>query len=75
MGAALLRKEAAKLGLSDQHGACHLAPPPAEPAAYWRTFTGALDAAVLTAKVEVRVVTGANAAFAHVQALANARLG
>ena len=75
MGAALLRKEAAKLGLSDQHGARHLAPPPAGPAAYWRAFTGAVDAAVLTAEEEVRVVIGANAAFARVQALADARLG
>src|SRR3546814_7478223 len=32
MGAALLRKEAAKIGLSDNHGARHLAPAPAGPA-------------------------------------------
>jgi len=75
MGAALLRKEAAKLGLSDVQGARHLAPPPEGPAAHWRAFTAALDAVELTAEEEDRVVSGANAAFARVQALANARLG
>jgi heme oxygenase len=75
MGAALLRKEAAKIGLSDEHGARHLAPAPDGPAAHWRAFTAALDAADLTAEEEARAVTGANAAFSRVQALVDARIG
>ena len=74
LGAALLRKEAAKLGLSDTHGAKHLAPADGGPAAHWRAFTHALDAAILTEAEEDRAVAGANAAFARVQALANAAL-
>lgn len=74
LGAALLRKAAAKLGLSNDHGARHLAPSGEGPAAHWRVFTTALDAAVLTAEEEDRAVAGANAAFARVQALANAAL-
>lgn len=74
LGAALLRKEAAKLGLSDSQGARHLAPSGCGPAAQWRVFTAALDAAILTADEEARAVAGANAAFARVQALANAAL-
>ncbi|RKF17559.1 biliverdin-producing heme oxygenase [Altericroceibacterium spongiae] len=75
IGAALLRKEVAKLGLSDEHGGRHLAPAPEGPAAHWRTFTVALDSAELTAEEDTRVVDGANAAFARVQALVDARLG
>lgn len=74
LGAALLRKEAAKLGLSDSHGARHLAPSGGGPAAHWRVFTAALDAAVLTPEEEDRAAAGARAAFARVQALANAAL-
>lgn len=74
LGAALLRKEAAKLGLSDSYGARHLAPSGGGPAAHWRLFTAALDAAVLSPEEEDRAVAGANAAFARVQALANAAL-
>lgn len=75
LGAAVLRKEAAKLGLSDVHGARHLAPSPAGPAAHWRLFTAALDAAALTVTEEARTVAGAEAAFARVQAHVDARLG
>lgn len=64
MGAALLRKEAARLGLSDEHGARHLAPAAEGPAAHWRVFTGALDTVELA---EAPVVAGAEAAFARVQ--------
>lgn len=72
MGAALLRKEAAKLGLADDHGARHLAPAPEGPAAHWRAFAAALDAVKLTAAEEARVVEGANAAFARVQSFVDA---
>lgn len=67
MGAALLRKAAAKLGLSDTHGARHLAPAPEGPAAHWRSFTTALDAVTLSDAEEAQAVAGAKAAFAQVQ--------
>lgn len=67
MGAALLRKAAAKLGLSDTHGARHLAPAPEGPAAHWRAFTATLDAVTLFDIEEERAVAGAKAAFAQVQ--------
>lgn len=67
MGAALLRKAAAKLGLSDTHGARHLAPAREGPAAHWRAFTTALDAVTLSDAEEERAAAGAKAAFAQVQ--------
>jgi heme oxygenase len=67
MGAALLRKEAAKLGLSDDRGARHLAPTADGPAAHWRSFTAALDAVPLTDAEEQRVAAGAKDAFARVK--------
>jgi len=75
MGAALLRKQAARLGLSDGRGARHLAPAEAGPAAHWRVFTAALDRVELSDEEEARVTRGAQAAFARVQALAHACLG
>lgn len=75
MGAALLRKEASKIGLSDDHGARHLAPAPEGPAPHWRAFTAALDAVTLDAAEERRVGDGAIAAFARVQDHVDARLG
>lgn len=72
MGAALLRKAAAKLGLSDHRGARHLAPAPEGPAAHWRAFTAVLNAANLSADEEARAVAGARAAFARVGSYANA---
>ncbi|NKJ01306.1 biliverdin-producing heme oxygenase [Novosphingobium sp. SG707] len=75
MGAALLRKEAARIGLSDEHGARHLAPAAAGPAAHWRAFTAALDAVELTAEEETRAAAGAKAAFMRVQVLVDARIG
>ncbi|TGX49116.1 biliverdin-producing heme oxygenase [Sphingomonas gei] len=72
LGASLLRKEVAKIGLSDTYGARHLAPTAEGPAAHWRSFTDGLNAAPLNEEEEVRVVTGAQAAFAHVQALTDA---
>ncbi|ATW05429.1 biliverdin-producing heme oxygenase [Sphingorhabdus sp. YGSMI21] len=75
MGAALLRKQAARMGLSDTHGARHLAPAEIGPAAHWRAFTAALDAVALTDAEEARVVQGAQSAFARVQDLAHACLG
>ena len=73
MGAALLRKQAAKIGLSDDHGARHLAPAAEGPAAHWRAFVAGLDAAELTPEEEERAVAGAKAAFERVRSLADAR--
>lgn len=75
MGAAILRKEAAKLGLSDDHGARHLAPAPKGPAPHWRAFTAVLDSVTLNAVEEARVINGAIAAFARVQDHVDACLG
>lgn len=72
MGAAILRKLAGKIGLSDMHGARHLAPAPEGPAAHWRRFTAALDAVALSSQEEARAGAGANAAFARVQSLIDA---
>lgn len=74
MGAAVLRKEAQKLGLTDDVGARHLAPAPEGPAAHWRAFTAALDAAELSEDEEKRAKEGALEAFARVQAHIDARL-
>jgi heme oxygenase len=74
MGAALLRKEAQKLGLTDSLGARHLAPAPEGPAAHWRTFTAALDRVALTDEEEKQAGEGALEAFARVQAHIDAYL-
>jgi len=74
MGAAVLRKEAQKLGLSDSLGARHLAPAPEGPAPHWRAFVAALDAVELSNDEEKRAKEGALEAFARVQAHIDARL-
>lgn len=74
MGAAVLRKEAQKLGLTDDVGARHLAPAPEGPAPHWRAFTAALDAVQLSEDEEKRAKEGALEAFARVQAHVDARL-
>lgn len=71
LGASLLRREVAKIGLSDEHGARHLAPAPEGPAAHWRGFTTVLDSLRLSDDEEARVVAGARSAFTLVQALAD----
>jgi heme oxygenase (biliverdin-IX-beta and delta-forming) len=73
MGAALLRKEAQKLGLTDDAGAHHLAPAAEGPAPHWRAFTAALDAIPLTDDQEQRANDGAVEAFARVQAHVDAQ--
>lgn len=72
MGAALLRKAVQKIGLSDEFGARHLAPAAPGPAAHWRAFVSALDAAPLDADGDRRAAQGARDAFAHVRGLADA---
>lgn len=69
LGAAFLLKEAARLGLSEDFGARHLAGAPEGRGLHWRTFTAALDAISLSEAEEARVVAGAHAAFHRVQRL------
>lgn len=63
LGAALLLKEAAKLGLSETFGARHLAAAPEGRGLHWKTFTTALDAVALSEMEEERAIAGARAAF------------
>lgn len=69
MGAAILAKEAAKMGFSAEHGARHLSGHPEGRALHWRRFTAALDAVELTPEEETRIEAAATAAFNHVEAL------
>jgi heme oxygenase len=68
LGAAFLLKEAAKLGLSEEFGARHLAAAPEGRGLQWKSFTAALNRVDLAKTDEARVIAGAEAAFAHVQA-------
>lgn len=67
LGAALLLKQAARLGLSESFGARHLAPAVGGRGLSWRTFAAALDAAPLDAAGTARAVSGAQAAFALIR--------
>ncbi len=66
MGAAILAKEAVRLGLSDEFGARHLAGHADGRGLHWRRFTAALDAVALTPDEDLRAEAAAVAAFAHV---------
>lgn len=74
LGAAFLLKAAKKLGLSETHGARHLAEAPEGRAVQWRAFREALDGASAAGIDEAAVIRGAEAAFAHVTALAHRHL-
>lgn len=63
LGAAFLLKAAAALGLSETHGARHLAGHPEGRGLHWRTFTTALDEVPLNASEEAAAIAGAQAAF------------
>ncbi|MCX5520432.1 biliverdin-producing heme oxygenase [Kaistia defluvii] len=69
LGAAFLIKEAAKLGLSEDFGARHLAGAPEGRGLHWKTFTAALDALELDEAEEARMIEGARAAFRRVHGL------
>lgn len=69
LGAALLIKEAMKLGLSEEFGARHLAGAPEGRARQWRSFTEALDAIEFDEDDERRLALGGIAAFARVRSL------
>ncbi len=69
LGAAFLLKAVEAIGLSEAHGARHLAAAPEGRGRHWRDFKDALNAVPLSPEDEVHVIAGANAAFAHVQDL------
>jgi len=69
LGAAFLIKQAAKLGLSEEFGARHLAGAPEGRGLHWKTFTAALDALDLDEAEEARMIEGARAAFRRVHGL------
>jgi heme oxygenase len=69
LGAAFLLKAVEAIGLSEQHGARHMAAAPEGRGRHWRAFKDALNAVALNAEDEAAVIAGANAAFAHVQEL------
>lgn len=75
LGAAFLLKMAAKLGLSEEFGARHLAGAPEGRGLHWRTFTAALDGLKLSEADEERVVAGAEAAFRRVHGLVRDMFG
>lgn len=75
MGAAFLIKAAGRIGLSETHGARHLAGAPEGRGLHWRTFTEALDALELDDAEEARMIEGARAAFARVQGLVTQTFG
>ncbi|WP_246692197.1 MULTISPECIES: biliverdin-producing heme oxygenase [unclassified Methylobacterium] len=69
LGAAILLKEARALGLSEAHGARHLAGHPDGRGLHWRQFAGALDLIELSASGEQRAIDGASDAFRFVHRL------
>lgn len=75
LGAAFLLKAAQKMGMTETHGARHLAEAPEGRAAQWRGFRAALDAAPAQGIAPDAVIAGAEAAFARAQALAQRYMG
>lgn len=69
LGAAFLLKYAKQIGLSETHGARHLAEPPEGRAPYWRTFKDALNGVTLGADDDARACEAARTAFNRVRAL------
>jgi heme oxygenase len=67
--AAFLIEEVAKLGLSENFGARHLCVAPEVRARQWKTLTAVLDVAALGDDDELRLVAGAESAFALVRNL------
>lgn len=74
LGAAFLLKYARKMGLSERHGARHLAEPPEGRAPYWKAVKAALDAFDLTASETARAIKGAEAAFTTTRDLVRVHL-
>lgn len=67
LGAAVLLKQAARLGLDEHFGARHLAGHPEGRARHWRVFTAVLDRIVLTPQQEQAVIEAARQAFDRVR--------
>ncbi|MCW0401898.1 biliverdin-producing heme oxygenase [Xanthomonas sacchari] len=74
LGAAILARLAAKLGLHAQFGARHLAGHEDGRAQQWRQFVAALDRLALDAGQEQAVIAAARSAFAQVQAYVDLHL-
>lgn len=74
LGAAFLLKYATRMGLSETHGARHLAEPPEGRAPYWKAVKAALDGVELDDAGKARAVGAAEAAFARVQDLVHRHL-
>ncbi|PTQ64623.1 biliverdin-producing heme oxygenase [Celeribacter persicus] len=74
LGAAFLLKYAKKMGLSEAHGARHLAEPPEGRAPYWRAVKSALDAVELSPPEQALAIKGAAAAFATTRDLVRTHL-
>ena len=68
LGAAILLKQAATLGLDEHFGARHLAGHPDGRGRHWREFTAALDRLVLAPNQELAVIEAACQAFDRVRA-------
>ena len=75
LGAAFLLKEAAKLGLSEEFGARHLAGHPEGRGLHWRNFVAAYNALPLTEAEEQEAAEGAKAAFRRVHSLVDEIFG
>jgi heme oxygenase len=75
LGAAFLRKEAAKLGLSDDFGARHLAGHADGRGLHWRNFVSAYNELELTEAEELEAAEGARAAFRRVHGLVDEIFG
>lgn len=69
LGAAFLLKEAAKLDLSQEFGARHLAPSPSGRGLHWRSFVAAFNTLDLSEADEMEMGEGARAAFRRVHGL------
>ncbi|GHH49483.1 biliverdin-producing heme oxygenase [[Pseudomonas] boreopolis] len=67
LGAAILLKHAARLGLGEDFGARHLAGHPDGRARHWREFTAVLDRVALTPDQEQAVIESACQAFDRVR--------
>jgi heme oxygenase len=75
LGAAFLLKEAAKLGLSPEFGARHLAAHSAGRGLHWRTFVAAYNGLPLSPAEELEAGEGARAAFRRVHGLVDEVFG
>ncbi|RAI44551.1 biliverdin-producing heme oxygenase [Rhodoplanes roseus] len=69
LGSPFLLQETIKIGIDEEFGARHMRGHPQGRGLHWRHFTEALDAVALSEAEEARVIAGAEAAFARVNAL------